>query len=60
MATYQLVQAVCKAEWVKQRCLVEGPSATVCVLFIPAGVAEGGVLSQGLFMAVILRGKYPV
>ena len=30
------------------------------VLFIPATVAEGGALSQGLFMAVILRSKYPV
>ena len=47
MATHQQVQAVCKAEWVKQRSLAEGTSDTVHVLFIPAAVAEGGFLVKG-------------
>ena len=47
MAIHQLVQAVCKATLVKQRSLAEGASATVCVPFIPAAVAEGGLLVKG-------------
>ena len=38
--------------------MAKSGSSIVCVLFIPAAVAEGRIL--GLFMAVILRGKYPV
>ena len=46
MATHQLVQAICKAMWVKQKHLAEGPSATVHVLFIPSAVGEGGLLGK--------------
>ena len=46
-ATCQPVQAVCKAEQVKQRSLAEGTSDTVLVLFIPAAVAEGELLVKG-------------
>ena len=47
MAIHQPVQAVCKTTLVKPRSLAGGASATVCILFIPAAVAEGGLLVKG-------------
>ena len=52
------MQAACKIKRVKLKSVAEGSSSIVHVLFIPAAVAEGGIL--GVFMAVILWGKYPV
>ena len=49
MAIHQLVQAVCKVNWVKRRRPVYHCAHSV----IPVAVAEGGLLGQGLFMAVI-------
>ena len=47
MAIHQLMQALCKTKWAKQRSEEEGAFNTVHVLFIPAAVAEGSLLCQG-------------
>ena len=49
MAICQPAQAACKTKHVKQKSVAEGPSSIVHVLFIPAAVAEGGILVRVIY-----------
>ena len=49
MAICQLVQAACKRKQVRQESMAKGSSSIVHILFIPAAVAEGGILIRVIY-----------
>ena len=41
------MQVACRTKQLKQECVAKGACSIVHILFMPAAVAEGGILSHG-------------